>query len=167
MQFPGGHKTYRGYLRSRLWKKIRARVMERDGLECQVCMRQARCVHHIDYKKRTLDGNNDASLISLCHDCHHEVEFIGDQRIDANNPHLKAQRLNDMLLRRRRISLADWRGRPRRKHRKKKQRQPKVNRAAMAQALREEHAKIGAAASDSLRKWRSMAPWQRRNLLAS
>lgn len=168
-RFPGGHQTYRAYLKGRLWKEIRNRVLERDGHECQVCLRPAQCVHHIDYKKRTLEGAQDSSLISLCNDCHHHVEFIGDERIDPNNPSLKAQRLDALLIAKRGRSLAEWQGKAPRKPqpKSKKRKKQKVNRAAMAKELQRRHAEIGAEADRSLRMWRSMPHWQRRNYLVA
>jgi hypothetical protein len=67
-------------------------------------------VHHIDYKRRTLFGENDLSLISLCHDCHAKVEFIGGEKISANDPKTKRSLLDAMLISARGITLKAWAG---------------------------------------------------------
>lgn len=61
---------------SATWKRVRDRILRRDGYQCQICkrygrMRQATEVHHIkhvdEYPELALDPGN---LISLCHACH-------------------------------------------------------------------------------------------------
>lgn len=70
------------------WKAVRARVLEIDKCECQICKKRgkytkATTVHHVNYVKRhpelaleiwyTFAGKQRRNLISLCHDCHEEV----------------------------------------------------------------------------------------------
>lgn len=58
------------------WKRMRERILRRDGYQCRICKRygrmtQATEVHHIkhvdEYPEFAFDPDN---LISLCHACH-------------------------------------------------------------------------------------------------
>lgn len=170
-RFPDGCVTYRAYLRGRFWRAVRIRVLKRDHNQCQVCLERAECVHHIDYKQKTLWGEQDSSLISLCNLCHHAVEWDGDEKIPSSNPHRKAQLLDALMRKHRHMSLREWQGRKPRKA-KPKRKKPKRKRdrqaaAQRAQQLKSLHSQIGAAADASLRAWRAMPHWKRRNLLVS
>ena len=66
---------YETYLESQLWKMIRERVHCRDNYKCQVCFKPAQVVHHKNYDAEVMDGQRDADLISLCHNCHSAIEF--------------------------------------------------------------------------------------------
>lgn len=170
-KYPDGIRSYAAYLTSRCWKAIRRRVLLRDKGKCQVCGSRAQCVHHIDYKKATLYGQQDTSLISLCDDCHAAVEWDGESKIHADEWKRKYRLLSDLMRKHRGITLGEWQGRkpPWRKPKKKKskKKRPKVNRKALQESARREHQRIGAAADASLTQWRSLPHWQRRNLLMS
>jgi hypothetical protein len=62
-------ESYAAYLASPEWKKIRARVLKRDGKRCQHCSAKAQCVHHISYDEPVIIGERDEDLISLCNSC--------------------------------------------------------------------------------------------------
>ena len=84
-QFPWWNtrfKTYRNYLQSALWFKIRERVLKRDDHVCLWCGKRAQVVHHRCYTKDVIEGRDDDQLVSLCHSCHAQVEFTreGTQR---------------------------------------------------------------------------------------
>ena len=70
-----GTPTQRGY--GSEWRKLRAKIMERDGYLCQVCrangrLTEAREVDHI-VNKASNDGNDDPSnLQAICVKCHRE-----------------------------------------------------------------------------------------------
>ena len=66
---------YEQYLASDLWRKIRNRVLARDGKKCRACGRRASIVHHMSYHKEVMDGINDGWLVSLCRKCHDHIEF--------------------------------------------------------------------------------------------
>jgi len=68
------------YLRSDLWKTIRARVLKRDGGKCFRCKKRANIVHHLSYEDDVLDGNADDLLVSLCFACHSFIEFDGSRK---------------------------------------------------------------------------------------
>jgi len=54
-------------------KTFKEQIRKRDGYKCQICgcseveCLKTLCVHHIDYNKDNLNGDN---LISLCRSCH-------------------------------------------------------------------------------------------------
>ncbi len=73
-----GFNTYKEYLSSQLWAEIRDAVFARDGGSCNLCGERAEVVHHTDYSKATMLGNNFDGLAALCHHCHHKVEVVRD-----------------------------------------------------------------------------------------
>jgi 5-methylcytosine-specific restriction endonuclease McrA len=68
---------YRQYLNSPSWKRVRNRVMKRDGWTCQRCGSRAQEVHHVKYTKA--HGRGDFSkqpmnnMIALCKACHQKA----------------------------------------------------------------------------------------------
>lgn len=70
-----GFTDYNEYLFSLLWKKIRKRVLKRDKCRCKLCGKRAECVHHIKYELANLSGRSLKNMVSLCHDCHKDIEF--------------------------------------------------------------------------------------------
>lgn len=70
-----GFPSYKAYLKSDLWKSIRARVLERDSHTCFVCKGRAFQVHHRSYGDVTLRGDKIDKLISVCRGCHLKIEF--------------------------------------------------------------------------------------------
>lgn len=67
-------------LGGRPWRRIRDRVLKRDGYLCQPCKAKGRVtpateVHHI--KARANGGTDDeANLVSTCHPCHEEADLL-------------------------------------------------------------------------------------------
>src|SRR5258706_3141166 len=76
---------YWKYLSSSEWRKIRKRILARDGGVCVVCETTAKEVHHHDYDEATMRGENDDSLVSLCEACHRSIEFStsGEKRTSS------------------------------------------------------------------------------------
>ncbi len=70
------------YLKSKLWAKIKRRILRRDNSECKLCGEKTAIVHHRSYDKDVLEGKNDSQLISLCEGCHGYVHFTinGEKR---------------------------------------------------------------------------------------
>lgn len=66
---------YELYLRRKLWKTIKARVLERDAHKCVRCGGKADIVHHRTYDQAVLDGLADEWLKSLCDGCHTVVHY--------------------------------------------------------------------------------------------
>lgn len=62
----------------RPWRRIRERVLKRDGYLCQPCRRKGRLtpaaeVHHV--KALSQGGtDDDGNLLSMCSDCHGEAD---------------------------------------------------------------------------------------------
>lgn len=74
---------YREYLKSRKWKKIRARVLRRDKGLCRLCeTRRATQVHHRSYDVATMKGDRLEALYSVCRQCHDLLTFdvVGERR---------------------------------------------------------------------------------------
>lgn len=69
-----GFDSYDAYLASRLWQKIRRRVLRRDGKKCRRCSGRANSVHHLSYAIAVLRGDADHLLASLCDGCHDFIE---------------------------------------------------------------------------------------------
>ena len=77
-----GYKDYRAYLRSQLWKDIRARKLAQDQ-SCYGCGReQFLQVHHSEYSLQNLTGTTLDGLWSVCARCHRwcEVTKSGQKR---------------------------------------------------------------------------------------
>lgn len=72
-----GFASYGDYLKSDLWASIRKRVWMRYK-RCATCHRRAKHIHHADYFRDTLDGSRIESLVPVCRDCHHRIEFYAD-----------------------------------------------------------------------------------------
>ena len=92
------------FYKSKKWTVKRAKILKRDGYECQNCRRyfrskEAKVVHHIyfyeDYSELGLMNWN---LISLCNGCHNKMhnrltdeatklgkEYQGKRKVDFNN----------------------------------------------------------------------------------
>src|SRR5262245_567972 len=66
---------YSKYLESPTWRRIRARVLERDKHKCLACQSRATVVHHIRYPKR-LGEERLEWLYSLCAPCHDTIHSI-------------------------------------------------------------------------------------------
>jgi len=64
------YETYKDYLASPIWAKLRKQAVERDGYRCRVCNSSKKLdVHHRLYAK--IWGEEEATdLTTLCSDCH-------------------------------------------------------------------------------------------------
>ncbi len=72
--------SYIEYLDSKLWSKIRRRILKRDNNICQLCGKKANSVHHRSYAYEVIIGEGDNQLISLCNKCHTDIEFDQTKR---------------------------------------------------------------------------------------
>lgn len=82
------------YLKSDLWKTIKARVLARDGNVCLACDRPAVLVHHKSYDQQVLAGYRDDLLVSLCGDCHGKIEFDeAGKKVDVHEANRRLERL--------------------------------------------------------------------------
>jgi len=75
-----GFANYGSYLRSKMWRNIRARVLKRDRGTCRFCSRdEASQVHHWTYTRAALCGNGDQHCLwSVCRECHQWIEVHTD-----------------------------------------------------------------------------------------
>lgn len=70
-----GFKSYRDYLKSDLWQKVRAQVFQEKGRICHCCGNPATSVHHNRYHRNDLTGKTLTFLFPICAICHDGVEF--------------------------------------------------------------------------------------------
>lgn len=73
-----GFRRYSDYLKSDLWCRIRTRVLERDKRRCRLCGCKASQAHHLSYHIDVLVGDNLKPLMTMCRQCHKEIEFGED-----------------------------------------------------------------------------------------
>lgn len=70
-----GYTSYEEYLKSKLWVRIRKKVLAKTQGKCSVCRDPANEVHHTSYDRKTLEGKNLKRLRPLCRSCHDIGEF--------------------------------------------------------------------------------------------
>lgn len=87
-----GFATYADYLRSPLWRRIRAGFLSWHRY-CFLCPCRAVQVHHIVYSRRNLLGQSTRGLRALCRACHLEVEFDGDRKRTLREAQLALKKL--------------------------------------------------------------------------
>lgn len=75
-------QTYQEYLKSDIWLWIRRRVLDRDKRRCRLCDAKATEVHHTNYSRTTLIGQNLAALYAVCRKCHETVEFADGRKLN-------------------------------------------------------------------------------------
>lgn len=73
-----GFRSYADYLKSDLWRKIRAKVFLVKGRACWICGEYATQVHHNRYHRNDLLGKRLRFLNPICGKCHETIEFRGD-----------------------------------------------------------------------------------------
>jgi 5-methylcytosine-specific restriction endonuclease McrA len=71
-----GFINYREYLKSELWKKIRASVLAQNRVCLKCGGKKYLQIHHRKYTKANLSGKNIKHLIVLCKKCHRKVTSI-------------------------------------------------------------------------------------------
>lgn len=80
------YKKYQKYLKSKAFKELRDRVLERDGYRCQVCGRTLEEIsdnkkislqaHHCSYENLgKCNGEEEQDLITLCSVCHRAIHY--------------------------------------------------------------------------------------------
>lgn len=68
-------EAYTAYLKTQAWKRLRKRILKRDGWRCRSCGGPATQVHHEDYQPETMRGERPERLYSLCGACHEAVSL--------------------------------------------------------------------------------------------
>lgn len=100
-----GFVSYTQYLRSDLWRDIRARVLARSNA-CALCEGIATQVHHSRYRKKDLEGRgNLRNLFPICRRCHYRIEFRDHDREKLNTKQATAKMRQLRTLRRKRASF--------------------------------------------------------------
>lgn len=82
-----GFATYKDYLASKLWARIRGRVFAKKGTKCVSCGERAVQIHHKRYGKEELLGECLDNLIPVCRTCHDLAETTSNGKrslVDAN-----------------------------------------------------------------------------------
>lgn len=75
-----GFATYKEYLASHLWKKLRQRVFSVKGKKCYLCGSGATELHHNRYHTNDLTGARLKYINPICRQCHESIEFKGDDK---------------------------------------------------------------------------------------
>ena len=75
-----GFPTYRAYLESDEWRRIREKVLRTQKHRCHVCRGTAVLVHHTNYDRKVLEGKRVRPLVALCADCYRRGEFVPSGR---------------------------------------------------------------------------------------
>lgn len=88
-----GYKTYKAYLKSPLWERIRLQVLAGGSARCHGCGALATQVHHGRYNLEDLDGRCFAHLYPVCYPCHKYAEFT--KRGTKTDPATATQRLTE------------------------------------------------------------------------
>lgn len=70
-----GFRSYKEYLNSPLWDRVRTSIFMLADRKCKLCGSKAQVVHHKDYSKQTLLGFRPHNLVALCEACHTKIEF--------------------------------------------------------------------------------------------
>jgi 5-methylcytosine-specific restriction endonuclease McrA len=63
------------YLRTKLWREIKQRVLARDSGICQSCGGKGTYVHHLAYTREVMEGVADHLLATVCVVCHGIMHF--------------------------------------------------------------------------------------------
>ena len=88
-----GFVSYKEYLASDLWKKIRRTVLC-DGNACLVCGKRANQVHHTKYTLANLSGESLEGMVPICRECHQNIEFNRkQQKVSLFNANRKLDKL--------------------------------------------------------------------------
>lgn len=96
---PAPYVSYSEKLRDPRWQKMRLKIMERDKFKCQHCYSAEKTlnVHHAFYTKGAAPWEyEDSALLTLCEDCHGQVELRNRLILAATaaSPHRQMRLLN-------------------------------------------------------------------------
>ena len=64
-------ESYKEFLKTKYWNKVRLRVLKRDKNKCTRCGSKKNLqIHHKTYKNHFRELSHMQDLITLCKDCH-------------------------------------------------------------------------------------------------
>lgn len=91
-----GFASYRDYLASPLWQRIRARMLK----ACPTCPcgKPAEQIHHRTYKRRYLEGRGliHKYLVPICRTCHEAIEFEGSEKLSLGWANAKLDEIREV-----------------------------------------------------------------------
>lgn len=73
-----GFRSYAEYLKSDLWKRVRASMFKRKDRLCYICSDPAYTGHHNRYRESDLNGETIKHLHPICEKCHDRIELEPD-----------------------------------------------------------------------------------------
>lgn len=76
-----GFDSYREYLSSELWKRVRQKVFDQKGRKCELCGGRATQVHHRRYRDKDMLGTELNCLHPICGGCHLRLEFKDGKKL--------------------------------------------------------------------------------------
>jgi hypothetical protein len=79
-----GFASYRAYLRSELWQRIRRQVYKLKGSLCYLCQEPATELHHNRYHVNDLSGKRLCHIQPVCRQCHESIEFQGSKKVSVS-----------------------------------------------------------------------------------
>lgn len=94
-----GFSTYQEYLKSDIWRDIRARAFKTHGYSCFLCGERAFEIHHLRYHKNDLTGKRLKYLRPICRSCHQGIEFEGGKKQSVREAKISFQRERRSYLR--------------------------------------------------------------------
>ena len=96
-----GFRSYAEYLKSDLWREVKARMFKVKGTNCYLCNRPAYTGHHNRYHEDDLNGNRLKFLHPICQKCHSEIERHSDgtktEFYEARQRYNRARRMRSAL----------------------------------------------------------------------
>lgn len=87
-----GFPNYKAYLSSTHWRGIR-RAHLKQFPDCIVCECPAEEVHHLNYTRATLLGEDPTKLASVCEGHHRECEFNYGRKVTPRQASNKLKRM--------------------------------------------------------------------------
>lgn len=77
--------TYSEKLKDPRWQKKRLEILQRDDFTCQNCGGKNKTlhVHHKIYRANEPWDEPNANLITLCKDCHEEIQYFREHLIEG------------------------------------------------------------------------------------
>lgn len=93
-------KSYSDLLKSPKWQKKRLQILKRDKWKCKLCGDEETMlqIHHKEYINGQDPWNYDNSLlVTLCSDCHLEVEKLKKEYPDIYFDNIKIYKSNNWI----------------------------------------------------------------------